>query len=104
MKVFVRVVVSSSIHIHQLRLSGRIRVGGATTSFDLNRVPNFRAGSSHRFIVRQSDPDQRRLVRQAFKDGKTPVARIRVAAIVRQGQVTIKKVPVELIPDPRAFG
>lgn len=95
-KVFVHAKASTAERLEFLRLTGRIRVSGVTTYFAPHRTGTVTAGTSHTFTMRQDDPDQRRIVRNAMKRGKELTARIRCDFHPEGGDVIVRKVKVDL--------
>jgi hypothetical protein len=96
-KVFVHVTASTKGKLDFLRLTGRIRASGVTTHFAPHRTDTVKAGTTHRFTMRQDDPDQRRIVRKALKRGKELTARIRCDFHPVGGDVIVRKVKVALV-------
>ena len=96
-KVFVRVTASTRAKLEFLRLTGRVNVSGETTHFEPNRTDTVKAGTSHTFTMRQSDPDERRIVRKALKRGKELTARIRCDFHPVGGDVIIRKAKIALV-------
>lgn len=99
-KVIIAVKTKTSVRLDRIRVTGRIRAGGETTYFEPNRSVGFKPGGTHTFWMRQTNPDDRRVVRKAMKRGKDLTARMRGDFRIHDGETIVKKVQVDLIYQP----
>jgi len=93
-------MTTTSVRLDRIRVTGRIRASGVTTYFEPNRSVGFKPGGTHAFTMKQTDPDDRRVVRKAMKRGKDLTARMRVDFRTHAGETIVKKVQVDLIYQP----
>lgn len=95
--VFLRVTASTDVPLESLRMTGTIRVSGATTILDPNREVDLKSGATRTLTLEQSDPDDRRIVRKAMKRGKELVARVRCDFHTDSGRTIIRKIEIALV-------